>query len=120
MSGDRDPTPPAAENPGLWREADRVLDALLDLDPGERPAALSALAPDPRVRERVARMLASDSALGADLETARARTARRAHAQFARQAAAGGWTERSGAAACRWSSPPRTRAIPAAARQSSC
>lgn len=86
MSGDRDPTPPAAENPGLWREADRVLDALLDLDPGERPAALSALAPDPRVRERVARMLASDSALGADLETARARTARRAHAQFARQA----------------------------------
>ena len=86
MTTHDEPVSGTDQDPDLWREADRVLDALLDLDPGDRPAALAALAPDPAVHERVARMLDADSAFGAGLETARARAARRAHTRFARQA----------------------------------
>ncbi|GAB2651342.1 serine/threonine-protein kinase [Arenimonas aestuarii] len=41
----------------LWRAADQVLDQLLDLSPGERDAALAAMALAPALAERVGRLL---------------------------------------------------------------
>lgn len=41
----------------LWREADRVFDALLELQPTERHAALQRLNPAPELRERVVQLL---------------------------------------------------------------
>ncbi|HET7845760.1 MAG TPA: serine/threonine-protein kinase, partial [Xanthomonadales bacterium] len=43
----------------LWREADAVLDRLLDLEPGEREAALAAMPLSRDLRETVARLLAA-------------------------------------------------------------
>ncbi len=54
-----DPEPLSADAVELWREADRVLDLLLDLPPAERCAALGRIGPAPAVRERVEQLLAA-------------------------------------------------------------
>lgn len=46
----------------LWKAADDAFDRLLDREPAERAAALAAMALEPRVRERVERLLRADHA----------------------------------------------------------
>jgi len=47
---------------GGWAEIDAILDAALDLDPADRPAFLDARCPDPEIRARVERLIASAEA----------------------------------------------------------
>lgn len=51
-----------------WRQADRILDEILDLPPGQRPEKLAALAPDPELRQIVQRLLAAHAEEGGLLE----------------------------------------------------
>lgn len=48
----------------LWQQADRILDALLDLPEVERESRLSGLAADPNLRGRVRRLLAAHGGSG--------------------------------------------------------
>lgn len=53
-----------AHDKAAWREADNILDQLLDLAAEHRAAALDALAPEPAVRARVERLLAAHASTG--------------------------------------------------------
>lgn len=51
-----------------WRQADRILDAILDLPPGQRAPQLAVLAPEPGLRQRIERLLAAHDAATGPLE----------------------------------------------------
>ncbi|MDH5822591.1 serine/threonine-protein kinase [Luteimonas sp. RD2P54] len=59
-----------ARRKAAWREADRILDQLLDLAPERRAAALAAAAPDPAMRALVERLLAAHASATGPLERA--------------------------------------------------
>ncbi|WP_202844983.1 serine/threonine-protein kinase [Luteimonas saliphila] len=59
-----------ARDKAAWREADRILDQLLDLAPEHRAAALEATAPDPALRAMVERLLAAHGNATGPLECA--------------------------------------------------
>lgn len=51
-------------NEALWRDADAVLEQLLDLAPEARAAALEAMTPSPALRAAVVRLLAAHESDG--------------------------------------------------------
>ena len=59
-----------SDNTSLWREADAILDRLLDLPPAERSAALAAMATTDELRAIVARLLAAHGAADGVLDRA--------------------------------------------------
>lgn len=69
------PSPPSPETIELWREADRVFDGLLDLQPTERRETLQRLDPAPGVRERVEQLLQGAEQWGPRFEQAALRFA---------------------------------------------
>jgi len=72
-SMDREPLSNASAE--LWRQADRLLDTLLDLPADARSAALERIAPPPAVRERVEQLLRSVEHSGEQFEGAALRFA---------------------------------------------
>ena len=51
-----------------WQEVEAILDQVLDLPPGERPARLAALELEPEIRAEVDELLAAERAAGSFLE----------------------------------------------------